>query len=175
MPSPSFTQAMGLVLQEETGGDPAGGYVDHPDDPGGETRWGISARAFPGVDIQHLTRADALELYRANYWDAVKGDQLPGFPVQLAVLDYAVNSGVVAASKALQRVIVSTPDGVVGPRTVQAVQTAVARRGSEAVALEVNLRRARHLVRLVRRRPESLAFLGGWWARTLRITAACKT
>lgn len=172
MPDDTFSRAMEVVLQEETGGDPGGGYVDHPEDPGGQTRWGISARAYPGENIRELTKARALELYRKDYWERVLGDQLPGYPVQLAVLDYAVNSGTGTASKALQRAIGANPDGLVGPATIKAARLAVGARGAEAVALAIMVERVRHLVRLVRRRPGSLAFLGGWWLRTLRVTAA---
>ena len=58
-----FEAAVNDVLGEE------GGYVNNPADPGGETNWGISKRAFPQVDIKALTRDDAKALYRANYWD----------------------------------------------------------------------------------------------------------
>jgi lysozyme family protein len=69
-----------------------GGYVDHPSDPGGETNWGISKRSYPTLDIKNLTREQALEIYRRDYWDRIPED-LPGV-VRWFTFDCAVNHGV---------------------------------------------------------------------------------
>jgi len=65
-------------------------------DSGGVTRWGISARAHPGVDIINLTRDEAVALYRDEYWDECLCDGLP-WPMDLVVFDAAVNQGVTYA------------------------------------------------------------------------------
>jgi lysozyme family protein len=85
-----------------------GGYVADRRDPGGETKWGISKRAFPDVDIAGLTRAAAAAIYRRSYWDAVQADRLPE-ALRYAVFDAAVNSGVGQAVRWLQQ----APGGVV--------------------------------------------------------------
>ncbi len=69
-----------------------GGYVDHPTDPGGETQWGISKRAYPHLDIRSLTREQAIAIYAKDYWDAIPED-LPE-SVRWFAFDIAVNSGV---------------------------------------------------------------------------------
>jgi lysozyme family protein len=115
MSSNNFDIAVEIILKHE------GGYVDHPDDPGGETNYGISKRAYPDVDIANLTREGATAIYKRDYWDRISGDDLP-FAVGIVVVDYAVNSGVSRASKALQLAAKTTADGVVGPMTVEAVR-----------------------------------------------------
>ncbi|MCI0598162.1 MAG: hypothetical protein L0Y60_01355 [Beijerinckiaceae bacterium] len=71
-------------------------------DTGGLTRYGISQRAFPNVDIVRLTRANAIYLYRVHYWDKLDCDSLPD-EMRLAVFDCAVNQGVGAAARFLAR------------------------------------------------------------------------
>lgn len=77
-----------------------GGYVNDPSDPGGETNFGISKRAYPNIDIKNLTRQAAQEIYQRDYWDAIKGDTLE--PALGAVaLDTAINMGVSRAKQFL--------------------------------------------------------------------------
>lgn len=89
-----------------------GGYVNDPDDPGGETKFGISKRAYPTLDIAGLTEADALEIYRRDYWERNRCDVLaeavPG--LALAHFDASVNSGGAAAAKLLCRALGVTPE-----------------------------------------------------------------
>ncbi len=70
-----------------------GGYVNRVDDPGGETRYGISKRAHPDVDIKNLTKDAAMEIYRADYWLKAGCEGLP-WPDCLVQFDTAVNMGV---------------------------------------------------------------------------------
>lgn len=100
-----------------------GGYVDDPKDPGGETKYGISKRAFPNEDIKNLTKHRAYELYKEFYWDKVKADTLP-YPLNMLVFDFAVNSGPVRAIQVLQMILKVTQDGIIGPRTIAAAQKA---------------------------------------------------
>jgi len=109
-----FDAAVKMVLKHE------GGYVNHPSDPGGETNFGISKRAYPDVDIANLTEEEAAEIYRADYWGKIKGDLLP-VPVAILIFDWAVNSGVSRAVKALQTAVGADADGILGSRTVAAV------------------------------------------------------
>jgi lysozyme family protein len=85
-----------------------GGYVNDPQDPGGETNWGISKRSYPNVDIKNLTREQAKEIYRKDFWD-VLGDAHPAIKFQ--VFDFAVNSGVGTAIRKLQAAIGVADDG----------------------------------------------------------------
>lgn len=96
-----------------------GGYVNDPRDPGGETHFGISRRAYPGEDIKGMTLQRAKELYRRDYWGPAGCDAVPD-GVRYSLFDMAVNSGVKAAIKALQRAVSEVDDGIIGPRTLTA-------------------------------------------------------
>lgn len=98
-----------------------GGYVNDPRDPGGETKYGISKRQYPTEDIKNLTLDRAKEIYRADYWSKIGGDNLPP-PIDEFIFDYAVNSGVSKASKALQGACGVLRDGQIGPKTIGAVK-----------------------------------------------------
>lgn len=121
-PSARFARCVAEVLKHE------GGFVHHPRDPGGATNRGITlatladwrGREVTPADVQAMTEAEAREIYRARYWNAVQGDHLPA-GVDLAVFDLAVNSGVGRAARMLQQQLGVTVDGAIGPRTLAAV------------------------------------------------------
>jgi len=77
-----------------------GGYVNDAVDPGGETNFGISKRAYPNVDIKNLTRQAAQDIYKRDYWDAIQGDTLDP-SLACAALNCAVNMGVGRAKQFL--------------------------------------------------------------------------
>lgn len=81
-----FRRALAFVLEEE------GGYSNDPNDPGGETKWGISKKAHPNLDIRNVTPEQAASIYTNEYWDAAGCDRIP-FPDCVAVFDTAVNCG----------------------------------------------------------------------------------
>lgn len=88
-----FKNSLRFTLLEEVGSSPNGGYTNNPADPGGETKWGISKRAHPSVDIKNLTREQAADIYVKEYWDASGCDSIP-WPLCAVVFDSAVNCGV---------------------------------------------------------------------------------
>lgn len=117
----NFDQAFDALIGHE------GGYSRHPDDPGGETMWGVTRRVavqegYVG-DMHVMPREFAKQVYRRRYWDAVKADSLPE-ALRFAVFDAAVNSGITQAVKWLQRAVDVADDGVLGPMTQQAAQRA---------------------------------------------------
>lgn len=112
-----FQRAVAAVLERE------GGYVNDPNDPGGETKYGISKRVYSDLDIRSLSIDDAIVIYKRDYWDRIRGDELPR-PVAWCVFDQAVNRGVGAAIRTLQVAVGVQPDGVLGPLTLRACQTA---------------------------------------------------
>jgi lysozyme family protein len=99
-----------------------GVYSNHPSDPGGETKFGISQRSYPGEDIKGLTMDRAKELYRRDFWGPAGCDAVPD-ALRYALFDFAVNSGVRRAVMTLQRIVGETQDGALGPRTLQAIQS----------------------------------------------------
>jgi lysozyme family protein len=108
-----FDRALQLVLRHE------GGLVDNPKDPGGLTKFGISQRAYPQLDIRGLTVADAADIYRKDYWDKIHGDDLPE-PLAIVLFDTAVNVGWPRAILMLQESLGVTVDGNIGPQTLAA-------------------------------------------------------
>lgn len=89
-----------------------GGYVNDPRDPGGETNWGISKRAYPDLDIKNLTQDQAKAIYLRDFWNPI-GNADPAIKFQ--VFDFAVNSGIQTAIRKLQAAIGVADDGHWGP------------------------------------------------------------
>ncbi|MFQ5625416.1 MAG: glycoside hydrolase family 108 protein [Methyloligellaceae bacterium] len=164
----NFRAALARVLAHE------GGYVDHPLDPGGATNLGITRRTLaawrsikpwwklPKTEVRDLTRREAGRVYRARYWDGVLGDKLPS-GVDYAVFDYAVNSGVTRAAKALQRVVGAKADGIAGEKTL----AALARHHPKTVIRRLIARRMSFLQRLRTWK----TFGRGWTARVNGVLA----
>lgn len=126
MTAANFPTALKLVLVHE------GGYSNHPDDPGKGTMKGVTQavydayRARKGLakrSVKAITNAELQTIYRAQYWDKVRGDDLPS-GVDYAVFDYAVNSGPGRAVKDLQRLLGCNVDGALGMLTMRAVGAA---------------------------------------------------
>jgi lysozyme family protein len=109
-----FEKAVTLILKHE------GGYVNDPRDPGGETNFGISKRAYPSLDIKKLSITEAKLIYKRDYWTPCRCDELP-YPIALLLFDAAVNMGVMAAIKLLQAACLVTSDGVFGSQTMTKV------------------------------------------------------
>jgi lysozyme family protein len=108
-----FDAAIEIVLKHE------GGLTRDSRDPGGLTNFGISQRAYPQRNIAELTREDAKAIYRQDYWQAVRADQLPP-DLRLHLFDAAVNAGVRQAIQWLQRACAVKVDGIMGPETLRA-------------------------------------------------------
>lgn len=120
----SFERAFEIVVGLE------GGYGNDKNDPGGETKYGISKRAYPDVDIKNLTLDHAKGIYRYDYWDALQCDEMP-WPLSMLVFDCGVNQGLTTAAKTLQRALNVDQDGMIGKVTLAKAKTA----GSETCAL----------------------------------------
>lgn len=154
----NFDKALALVLKHE------GGYVDHPKDPGGATNKGITIATFRRYvnakgtkdDLRRLTTAQAGVVYRKQYWDKVRGDDLPD-GVDYAVFDFAVNSGPSRAAKYLQDVLGVAQDGKIGPVTIKAAHAFRA----DQIIEELCADRLAFLKRL----PTWGTFKNGWTAR----------
>ena len=118
----NFDLCLTLLLAHE------GGFVNHPQDPGGMTNLGVTARVWEEwlgrpvseKEMRALTPTMVKPLYKRKYWDAIRGDELVS-GVDYAVFDVAVNSGTGRAIKFLQSCVGVTVDGGFGPRTLSAV------------------------------------------------------
>jgi lysozyme family protein len=94
-----------------------GGYINHPKDPGGETKYGISKRTYPDLDIKELTKEDAELIYFRDFWSPMGIEYLPG-KIQFLVMDCGVNQGPVTAIIILQKILGVKADGIVGTNTI---------------------------------------------------------
>ena len=126
----NFSECLKLVLHHE------GGYVNHPKDPGGETNMGVTKRVyeeFGGTkDMKDLEFEDVMPIYKKNYWDRVKADDLPA-GLDLCVFDFGVNAGTGRFAKYLQSLVGATADGAIGPNnTLKTVEVYVQIEGIEA-------------------------------------------
>ena len=120
----NFFKSLEIVLKHE------GGFVDHPEDPGGATNKGITHKTYsdflgrPLEDVSELKNIPdehVQQIYKDGYWNRVKADQLPS-GVDFCTFDWAVNSGPGRAAKALQKAVMVTQDGAIGPMTLAAVE-----------------------------------------------------
>lgn len=105
-----FVKIINRVLSAE------GGYVNNPNDPGGETKWGISKRSYPELNIRELTRDDAIAIYFRDFYSQVK---MLDDKIVYQGLDFAVNSGSSAAISHLQKSVGAAPDGAWGPHSAE--------------------------------------------------------
>lgn len=134
----NFFKSLEIVLKHE------GGFVDHPEDPGGATNKGITHKTYADFlgrpledvsELKNIPEEHVEKIYKTGYWDRVKADELPS-GVDFCTFDWAVNSGSGRASKALQRAVQATPDGAVGPMTLAAVKDADAEEIIKAITKE---------------------------------------
>lgn len=113
----NFDQAFEKLIGHE------GGYVDHPADPGGATKYGISRRSYPAEDIPNLTLERAKAIYLRDYWQKSGCDYVPE-SMRFDLFDMAVNSGVGKAIRTMQDAVGAKADGVVGPNTLMLLDAA---------------------------------------------------
>lgn len=116
----NFDECLKMLLHHE------GGYVNHPSDPGGETNLGVTKKVYQEwggtKDMKDLTVEDVAPIYKKNYWDRCKCDDLES-GVDWVVFDWAVNSGTGRAAKAIQKICGASQDGAIGPKTLALIGT----------------------------------------------------
>lgn len=159
-----------------------GGYVNHPDDKGGPTNWGITqetarAHGYAG-DMRNLTRQQALEILEADYWYGPRFDQVGVVSSAIAaeLCDTGVNMGPSVQVKWFQRWLNVfniqqqlypdlLVDGQIGPRTISALKSFLVRRGveGEIVLLRaLNCSQGQRYLELAEQRPANESFVYGW-------------
>lgn len=141
----NFDAALKIILKHE------GGFVNHPRDPGGITNLGVTKRTYEAWigelvsedTMRSLTPEMVAPIYKVNYWDAVKGDQLPT-GLDLCLFDFGVNAGPRRAAKKLQGIIGAGVDGAIGPNTLGKLQAYIDAHGMQAVIEDYTLVRQRY-------------------------------
>ncbi|MCB5173630.1 hypothetical protein LGR44_00410 [Microvirga sp. SM9] len=166
MAAPNFDNLLSLVLVHE------GGFSSHPADPGGATMNGVTQRVYtawrkaqgkPDQSVRFISNADLRAIYQQNYWDVVRGDELPS-GLDYLTFDGGVNSGPPRGARWLQGALGVKPDGIVGIATLQAAKTA---RDKVAVA-----RKACELRRSFLRGLKTFSTFGkGWMRRVAEVEA----
>lgn len=128
MSSENYSKCLNLILHHE------GGYVNHPKDPGGETNLGVTKRVYEEwggtKDMRDLTVEDVEPIYKKNYWNRVKADDIPN-GLDLCLFDFGVNAGPGRAAKYLQTMIGTVADGGIGPNTLIALANYIEEVGVE--------------------------------------------
>lgn len=121
----NFESSLEIVLKSE------GGFINHPSDPGGATNLGVTKKVWeswvgkpvPISDIRNLTPKQVSPLYKKQYWDAVRADDLPS-GLDYLVFDFAINAGAFRAIKTLQKALSIVDDGVFGNKTLESIKKA---------------------------------------------------
>ncbi len=158
----NYDKCLETILHHE------GGYVNHPKDPGGETNLGVTKRVYEEwggtKDMKDLLVEDVAPIYKKNYWDKLKGDNLPG-GLDLCVFDFGVNAGPGRAAKYLQSMIGTTPDGGIGPMTLKALDIYTGANGLVETIEEYQKRRQEYYEKL-----STFATFGRGWTRRVNET-----
>ena len=155
-----FDDIIEKVLEHE------GGYVNDPKDAGGETKYGISKRAYPDEDIKELTIERAKELYKRDYWDRYRTADLPD-RLRHIYVDMCINMGGRRAIKILQEACNSKNankidvDGGIGPATIKAA--------SNVEPFRLRAYRVMFYAELVMKKPEQERFWVGWFRRSCEV------
>lgn len=162
----NFEHCLQIILHHE------GGYVNHPEDPGGMTNLGVTKRVYEewvGYAVsehtmQNLTEEDVAPIYKKNYWDRVKGDDLPE-GLNLCVFDFGVNAGTGRAAKYLQTMIGTVVDGGIGPNTLRTLDEHVSLVGLQETIEQYQENRQRYYEKL-----KTFQTFGRGWTRRVNET-----
>ena len=155
----TFNEIIEQVLEHE------GGYVNDPKDLGGETKYGITKRFYPELNIKELTKEKAKQIYKDDYWDKNRVESLPQ-ELWHIFFDMCVNMGRRTAVKILQRAANSKGknidvDGGMGPATLRAIKNVEAER--------VRAYRVKYYSDLITKKPEQEKFYYGWYKRATEV------
>ena len=166
MAAENYEKCLAMILHHE------GGYVNHPKDPGGMTNLGVTKRVY--VDwvgysvsehtMQNLTEEDVAPIYKKNYWDRIKADELPS-GLDLCVFDFGVNAGTGRAAKYLQNLIGTVADGGIGPNTLKALSKYVDSEGVESAIKNYQAERQSYYEKL-----KTFETFGRGWTRRVEET-----
>lgn len=160
MYSQKFEKAFERVIKNE------GGYVFDKNDPGGETKYGISKRSYFYLNIKDLTLEEAKKIYHRDFWEKGKFEQIPDEKLSSQVFDLSINLGIRGATIVLQRALRAVgidvvEDGVWGSQTQSGVIF------SEPAKLQIAIKsEAAGYYRLIaQQKPSQQKFLKGWLNR----------
>ena len=142
-----------------------GGYVDDKDDSGGETKYGISKKIFPNLNIRELTLNEAKDIYNKNYWKKIKGDKINDQHVANNIFDCSVNIGVGSCVKIVQIIVNVKDDGIIGSITLNAINSLE----PTCLVNMIKLKRIEYYKEICRKKKQNRKFFFGWVKRTLEV------
>lgn len=148
-----FNDYLKVILQHEGGSK----ITENPKDPGGLTKYGISARSYPGLNIRELTLAEASSIYYHDYWAKLRIDNITDELLKLHIFDMAVNAGIKPSIKLLQGILGVTMDGVIGLNT----EAKIGQFEGDLVE-EYKKERIQYYNNLVSKNAKLKTFLKGW-------------
>ena len=169
--SEKFKKSFNYVLKNE------GGYVNDPTDPGKETKYGISQRSYPNLNIRQLSLKDAEKIYFCDYWQKGKFEQIPDENVATQLFDLSVNLGIRASTIVLQRALRSVginvqEDGLFGPQTLSATifccNPKNAKNRAKMLITALKSEAAGYYRLIAAKNPQQQKFLNGWLNRAYR-------
>ena len=171
-----FNKAFRLVLTNE------GGYSNDSDDPGGETYKGIARKKQPdwigwiivdamkkqpnfpaSLDQSQNLQAEIQRFYKVLFWDKIGGGQINDQEVANSIFDFAVNSGVSTSIGLAQQVVGASCDGVIGTKTIQAINSFQPDHFIAAFTVE----KCRKYIAICKKRPDSRKYFFGWIDRSV--------
>ena len=178
----NYKEAVRKVMKSE------GGYVNDPDDPGGETYIGVTRVNYTnweGCPIIDMIRQESVgegdfkknlkdsseltemveKFYKTYYWDTIKGDDIDNQNIAECIFDFGVNVGVDASSKIAQVVVESKPDGIIGNNTLDAISKS----DPDEFLMSFTCLRIARYAGICKRRPISEKYLLGWINRSLEV------
>lgn len=138
--------------------------TDDPDDRGGLTKFGISQRAYPNVDIRNLTEQQAREIYKRDFWDKINADDIQSQEVAENLFDTAVNMGPRTASRLAQLALDIEPaDGIIGPKSIAELN----KKSAETFIAEFTIAKIARYAHICNRDKSQRKYLLGWVNRAL--------
>lgn len=171
-----FNPAFELTMEAE------GGYVHDPDDPGGETYKGIARTRNPkwpgwkeidslknnsnfpnNLDNHPKLQTQIKALYKSNYWDKIRGDDIIEQDIAESIFDFAVNAGPKTSAKLAQVTVAAKTDGIIGPKTLKKINADDTRAFLAVFALA----KIGRYVNICEKRKSSRKYFFGWVRRTL--------
>jgi lysozyme family protein len=160
MYSRKFLKAFEYLMYHE------GGYSNDPKDAGGETKFGISRRSYPNLDIKNLTPEQAKQIYFCDFWQKGKYEQIEDENIATKFFDLAVHTGISQAIKLIQRALRAAgtqvaEDGIIGPITLKAINEA----DSTDLLAALKSESAGYYRLIANANPSQQKFIAGWLNR----------
>ena len=165
-----YQHCLEMILHHE------GGYVNHPDDPGGETNLGVTKKVYDAYckknglrpkSMRDLEVLDVAPIYKTEYWDRVKGDDLHP-ALALCIFDFGVNAGTGRAAKMIQKIVGTAVDGGIGPNSLKKIDAYVEKHGIDKTVILYQADRQKYYEKL----KHFKTFGRGWTRRVNETTEA---